>query len=303
MLWVWEPTCFLVRIWIHSPSKTRWGEQYGSLGQWFYDKCSDPRVCWASLLGHRSIEWPGQWYFECELLWQIIHSPLGYVTIRVQVEGVWGYDEDQVALVIPDPTDFGSQMPVILGMLTINQIINMTKENEIDELSVSTNGSRISHLLACHRAELLIGSKIAADQILGPTDLNEAVKPIKREEINAFSSKIIHTQTRTILLGCNVHLMMQTLEEGDRPCLPHGLSIMNTYTKMTIGSKQIAVIVKNPTVALITIAKGVKIAWVMAVNAIPQIGFAPGTLEKLDKMQRLQWAKMSVEQRREALFQ
>ena len=36
-------------------------------------------------------------------------EPLGYVITRVQVEGVWGYDEDQVALVISDSTGFGSQ--------------------------------------------------------------------------------------------------------------------------------------------------------------------------------------------------
>ena len=57
--------------------------------------------------------------------------PLGYVIIRVQVEGVCGYDEDQVGLVIPEPTDFGSWMLVILGTLTINWIINMIKESEI----------------------------------------------------------------------------------------------------------------------------------------------------------------------------
>ena len=60
--------------------------------------------------------------------------PLGYIIIRVQVEGVWGYDKDQVALVIPDSTIFGSQVPVTLGTPTINQIINMIKESEIDEL-------------------------------------------------------------------------------------------------------------------------------------------------------------------------
>ena len=32
----------------------------------------------------------------------------GYVIIRVQVEGVGGYIEDQVALVIPDSAIFGS---------------------------------------------------------------------------------------------------------------------------------------------------------------------------------------------------
>ena len=38
----------------------------------------------------------------------VFSKPLGYVIIRVQVEGVQGYDEDQVALVIPDSTIFGS---------------------------------------------------------------------------------------------------------------------------------------------------------------------------------------------------
>ena len=46
--------------------------------------------------------------------------PLGYVIIRVQVEGVWGYDEDQVALVITDSTGFESQVLVTLGTPTIN---------------------------------------------------------------------------------------------------------------------------------------------------------------------------------------
>ena len=76
--------------------------------------------------------------------------PLGYAIIRVQVEGVWGCNEDQVALVIPDSTGFGSQIPVTLGTLIISWIINMIKESEIDELSVSMNGLRIAQLLACH---------------------------------------------------------------------------------------------------------------------------------------------------------
>ena len=35
-------------------------------------------------------------------------QPLGYVMIKVQVEGVRGYDEHQVALVKPDSITFGS---------------------------------------------------------------------------------------------------------------------------------------------------------------------------------------------------
>ena len=47
-----------------------------------------------------------------------------------------GFDEDQVALVVPDSTAFGSRVMVTLGTPTINQIVNIIKENEIDELSV-----------------------------------------------------------------------------------------------------------------------------------------------------------------------
>ena len=72
---------------------------------------------------------------------------LGYIIIRIQVEGFWGYNEDQVVLVIPDSIAFGSQVPVTLGISTIDPIINMFKESEIDELSVlsvSLNGLRIA---------------------------------------------------------------------------------------------------------------------------------------------------------------
>ena len=86
--------------------------------------------------------------------WGLFSQPLGYVIIRVQVEGVKGNNEDQVALVIPDSTAFGSRVPVTLSTPTINQIMNVIKESEIDKLSFSLNGSRISHLLAGHWAEL-----------------------------------------------------------------------------------------------------------------------------------------------------
>ena len=32
--------------------------------------------------------------------------PLGYVIVQVQVDGVQGYDKDQIALVIPDESKF-----------------------------------------------------------------------------------------------------------------------------------------------------------------------------------------------------
>ena len=46
-------------------------------------------------------------------------GPLGYMVIWVQVDGVWGYDEEQIALVIPDFSNFATRVPIILGTPTI----------------------------------------------------------------------------------------------------------------------------------------------------------------------------------------
>ena len=163
--------------------------------------------------------------------------PLGYIIIGFQVEGFWGYDEDQVALVKPDCTGFGSQVLVTLGTPTINQIINMIKESKINELSVSLNGSRIAQLLACWQAGLWIQREAVANQTVDPTNLSEAVKMTKKEGVDAFLSKVIHVGMKTLLQGNNMHVLTQYLKGGDGPHLPHGLSIVNTYTKVISGNK------------------------------------------------------------------
>ena len=46
--------------------------------------------------------------------------PLGYAVIWVQVDGVQGYDKDQIALVILDLSNFVAQISVVLGTPTIS---------------------------------------------------------------------------------------------------------------------------------------------------------------------------------------
>ena len=50
--------------------------------------------------------------------------PLGYVIVLVQVEGVQGYDEDQIALVILDESKFAEWVPIILGTPTTSHVVN-----------------------------------------------------------------------------------------------------------------------------------------------------------------------------------
>ena len=51
---------------------------------------------------------------------------------------------------------------------------------------------------------------------------------MKQEEIEIFSSRIVHGCTKTVLLGNNMYVMTQVPEKGGEPCLPHGLSAANT---------------------------------------------------------------------------
>ena len=74
--------------------------------------------------------------------------PLGYIEIWVQVDGVRGYDEDQIALVIPDFSKFAARVPVILGMSTIGQVVNVMREAEMDTLAMLWANARVAHLLA-----------------------------------------------------------------------------------------------------------------------------------------------------------
>ena len=174
--------------------------------------------------------------------------------MRVQVEGVKGYNEDQVALVVLDLTTFGMRVLVTIGTPTINRIVNVIKESKIDGLSVLQSGSRISCLLARHQAELSLKDDTTASQTSGPTDLNEFLKTMKQEEIKAFSSKIVHGHTKMVLLGNNLYIMTQAPGKREEPCLLHGLSMVNTYTEMTTGSRHITVVIKNQTAVLIIIS-------------------------------------------------
>ena len=65
----------------------------------------------------------------------MLTKSLGYVIVQVQVDGVQGYDKDQIALVIPDLSNFVVRVPVILGTPTTSHIVSIMKEREIDALA------------------------------------------------------------------------------------------------------------------------------------------------------------------------
>ena len=69
-----------------------------------------------------------------------------YVVIQVQVDGAQGYDEDQIALVILDLSNFVAQVPVILGTPMVSHAINVIKEKEIESLPMPWVNAWVAYL-------------------------------------------------------------------------------------------------------------------------------------------------------------
>ena len=161
--------------------------------------------------------------------------PLGYVIIQVQVDGVQGYDKDQIALVIPDLSNFVAQIPVILGTPTISQVINVMKEAEIDALAMPLANARVAHLLSvCRMMTVEVGGNIAKES--SPDSYDQVMFTQNIETIEAFSSHVLLVKVGRAYTGECINIMVQALwtEDGS---LPQGLIVQNMYTDLRQGSK------------------------------------------------------------------
>ena len=58
-------------------------------------------------------------------------EPLGFTLMRVQIEGMPHYDEQQVVFILDDPSGFSARILVILGTPTINRVVQTMKEMEM----------------------------------------------------------------------------------------------------------------------------------------------------------------------------
>ena len=52
-------------------------------------------------------------------------SSLGFIILHMQVREITGYDEDVVFLMVPDKSEFGHRVPLVIGTCMIGWIINV----------------------------------------------------------------------------------------------------------------------------------------------------------------------------------
>ena len=236
----------------------------------------------------------------CVGLANVYTRPLGYVVIWVQVEGVWGYDEDQIALVIPDFSNFATRVPIILGMPTIGCVVNVMREAEMDALATPWANARAAHLLAVHRM-MPMDCGWWPGRKFDSNDDDPLMYTQKAETLEPFSSHIIPVKIGGAYLEECINVMVQALWTQDGT-LPPGLTVQNTYTELRKGSKKAVVVVENNTTYLQTLWKKTPVARVAAVLPVPGPPKSEGLQEGTDKSADFHTPRLTVRQRHGKLF-
>ena len=92
-------------------------------------------------------------------------SLLRFVILHMQVWEITGYDEDIVFPMVPDESEFGQRVPLVIGTCTIGRIINVIRESEIDHLSTPWTTARMVQLLSCQKSTAVFASGSAEIQV------------------------------------------------------------------------------------------------------------------------------------------
>ena len=242
----------------------------------------------------------GRWV-TCIGLGNAYTWPLGYVVIQVQVDEVQSFNEDQIALVVPDLLNFAARIPVILGTPTISHIINVIKEREIDALVTPWANAHVPHLLSVWRD----AATVEDIQAMGESSLseyNEVVATKNTETVDAFSSHVIPVKAEKAYMEEGMNIMTHALWVKDGS-LPQDLTVQNVYNELREGSKNVVVVVRNSMAYPQTLKKKTLVARAVATTVVPELLAEARLLEGVDKPQDSHTPKLTVRQRQGTLFE
>ena len=213
-------------------------------------------------------------------------SMLGFIILHVQVKEIPEYDEDVVFLMVPNESEFGCRLPLVIGTCTIGRIINVIQESEIDHLSMPWAMVWMAQLLSCWKSMVVstpesIGEAKSKGANGGPqeVDVDELITVRESIHMGPFQTEIIEGWIK-YLLGDMTHVMIMPLkvEEGQswgaRP-LPSGLHILHAYTCLKNGSSRVLLVVRNMSNSHILLKKGVPVACVVLASLVPSTELSP----------------------------
>ena len=196
-------------------------------------------------------------------------EPVGFIMMDVKVPGIAGYDEDQIAIVMDNPSM--TEWLVILGTPTIYRVMEVIKESEISKLAVPWASSRISWLMRDVVAKLgQVKVNDITNKPITPLHVDEVVRVASKCTVPPIGHKAIHGKVNLVLHGYKMNVMTHGLEKWS-PSLPLGIDVQTVYATLADGSNRITVVLRNNTRDWMEIKKGVPVTCMVAANEVPKV--------------------------------
>ena len=144
-------------------------------------------------------------------------SPLRFVILHMQVWGIAGYDKDAVFLLVPDESNFGQRVPLVVGTCTISRLINIIRKSEIDSLTTLWSTTTVAQLLSCQLGVGVLGPEGAETLEEGAcggspeVNVDELVMMWESIRLGPFQTEIIEGWVEP-LLGSTSYMMITPLK-------------------------------------------------------------------------------------------
>ena len=193
---------------------------------------------------------------------------------RLQVREVAGYDEDVVFLVVPDGSNFGKRVLIVIGTCTLACVINVIKESEMDRISTPWVTVRLAQLLSRHVVtEEMPSEGDGGADAPKKKGVDTVVEMGSSTHVGSFQTEILEGKISQAP-ACNTHVMVTPIGwaevKQDGGCqLPPGLQVLHTYTTMTAGRKQISIVVRNVTDQAIFLKRGTRVVHIVSATLAP----------------------------------
>ena len=234
-------------------------------------------------------------------------EPIGYVLIWVQFPRIPSYDENQVALVIRDGSEFSQRVLVIIGTPTIDQVVRALKESELDTIPEEWQRARHAHeyVNGFFVRSMNPAGPLPTNTNQNPLDLNEKVFLKNKCTIPRSESVVVRARTHcTMMMGYRLNVMTQVPYVEDWANLLVGVYVIPMYSELRDGSQSLAIMLHNLTGKPVYLHAGRVIARVLTANVILEGKPTPELMKKLDEQDPESTPpNLSIEERQQLLMQ
>ena len=234
-------------------------------------------------------------------------EPLGYIMIQVQIPYAPSYNEDQVALIVGDPSLFSQQCPMILRTPTIFRAVQVMKESEMNRVEPAWQHAKVgyeyTHFLM-NLEDYPEDCSFPTNTGKNPVELDEKLLLKKKQVLLLFSNTMVYCKTQaTQMHGYKLHVMTHAPYPEDKSSLPNGVYVLKTYTELKDGSWNVSVVLWNLTSKTIHLTPGRCVAWIAVANEVPKAMPSPELAKELVKTQGKEAPKLTIEERHKLLME